>query len=499
MNRGRRLPVALVVLALLLAVALPTPVSAAISGPVVDPGGAIFDTPKPKPKTTPKATPRPQKKPRKTPKPTGQSARVWGTAPVFKVALAPTSDTIVVGVPADSAAPLVAAVDSGFMADAGFAEVTLTEVDDPVAALEAGDLQFAVVDAVEAASAQADDPSLQAIAGYQNYAGEDGAYGGTVLVAAPGLVAQQPATVAAFTSAFIRVLRRLAKADAQADQPSNAAFAPYDGGFGSRKNESGWGELDEYLAAEVDETFDARAFVSEDTLNLAQLAQRRKLNPVTDRAGKPSSTRITVGLPAATLVGSPIEQAQSKGYFKKAGFKKVTVEDIEEPLLGVLQGDLDIAVLDTADALDGASQGLPLVAIAGHRNYDPVGEYGGDVVAVSQDFLDTQPATVTAFLTAYVRALQDLRREDGSTSFAPFTGGFDLSGPDAGWSELTAYAAETVGDGDAVEQLVGVDPLRRAQVWWGVPAAGTPSSGPTVEASASPEPSTSPAPSESGV
>ena len=497
----RRLPV---VIALLAALALPLPALAVSSAPVVD-AGSGYDTPKPKrtPKpdteqATPKPTPKPTKEPKPNPKPTKKAVRVWATAPVFKVAMAPVSDTLVVGVPADADAPLQAAIDADLFEDAGFAGVTLAEVDDPIAALDSGELQFAVVDALEAAAAQAVDPTLQAVAGYQNYAGEEGAYGGTVLLAAPGLVDREPATVAAFTGAYVGALRTLQKADRRADQPANAAFAPYDGGFGARKSEDGWGDLQGYLATGLGEDFDVRAFVSEDTLNLAQVAEGRKLNPVTDLAGKPASKRITVGLPGETLAGSPIEQAQAKGYFKQAGFKAVEIEDIEEPMLGVLQGDLDIAVLDTADALDGASQGLDLVAVAGHRNYDAEGAYGGDVVAVSQDYLDEEGATVTAFLTAYVRALLDLQRQDESAAFAPFTGGFDASGPDAGWTELTAYANETIGDAQAVEELVASQPLTRAQVWWGVPAEVTSSSPPSAEPNASPEPSASPEPTKSG-
>lgn len=408
----------------------------------------------------------------------------------------PARESIVVGVPEDAAVPLEIAVDSGFFAAAGFADVTLTQVSDPLAALDSGELQFAVVDTVAAATAQGDDPSLRAVAGYANYGGQDGAYGGTVLLAAPGLTTQEPSTVAAFTSAYVRALRGLAKADRAADEPTYASFAPYDGGFGGRSQDNGWGELDDYLASGLGDTFDVRAFVSEDTLNVAQVAQGRKLNPRTDLAGKPESRQITVGLPASALAGSPIEQAQAKGYFERAGFAAVNIEDIEEPLLGVLQGDLDIAVLDTADALDGASQGLPLVAVAGHRNYGADGGYGGEVVAVSQDVLTEQGSTVTAFLTAYVRALQDLAGDDGNAAFAPFTGGFDASGPDAGWTELTSYAVETVGDGQAVEQLVVAEPLTRAQVWWGVPGTVTPASSTTPEPAASPEPGASPATDE---
>ena len=492
--------------ALALAGALVVPVPAFASSVVLpgDPGASTYDTPKPKPKptatpeATPRPTPKPVRKPKKTPKPTPRPARVWATAPALKVALAPMTESLTIGVTEDEATPLQMAIDSGYFRDAGFTEVALIDVPDPLAALAADDVQFAVADAVLAAEAQAADASLQAVAGYQNYAGIDDAYGGTVIVAAPGLVAEEPSTVSAFTRAYVQSLLQLARADRKADEPTNGAFAPFDGGFGARKVDGGWGQLDEYLTGQVGDTFDVQSFVADDTLNLAQIAAKRKLNPVGDLAGKPESRSITVGLPATTLAGSPIEQAQEKGYFKSAGFKSVATPDIEEPLLGVIQGDLDLAVIDTADALDGASQGLPLVALAGHRNFTADGSYGGDVVVTSQDFLDANGATATAFLTAYVRALQDLQNEGDNAAFAPFTGGFDASGPIAGWTELTAFADETIGDAAAVDELVDSGPLSRAQVWWGVPAELTPSVQPTGEPGASPEPSPSPEPTESG-
>ena len=45
-------------------------------------------------------------------------------------------------------------------------------------------------------------------------------------------------------------------------------------------------------------------------------------------------------------------------------------------------------VIDAVDAADGFAQGLPLAVVAAHRNYDAGGDFGGDVIAVSEDFLD---------------------------------------------------------------------------------------------------------------
>ncbi len=327
--------------------------------------------PSPSPRPPRKQRPGPTEadpKPRKTPKPTGKSAKVWVWArpPSSRWLWRRPAIRIVVGVPADAAAPLLAAVDSGFMADAGFAEVTLTEVDDPVAALEAGE---------------------SAVRGRRCGRGSRGA-GRRPLAAGDGRLPElrrrgrrlrrdRPGRRAGPRGAASPPPSRRSRAPTsarcggwpgptrKADQPSNAAFAPYDGGFGARKSESGWGELDEYLAAEVGETFDMRAFVSEDTLNLAQLAQRRKLNPVTDLRGQ-AREHADHGRPArGDAGGQPHRAGPGEGLLQEGRFQDGEVEDIEEPLLGVLQGDLDIAVLDTADALDGASQGLPLVARRG--------------------------------------------------------------------------------------------------------------------------------------
>ena len=165
-------------------------------------------------------------------------------------AFVPSTTTLVIGVNGDPAirAPLQIALDNDFLDKAGFTSVNLVETDDPIADLQAGDLQFAVVDAVEAATAFADDPTLQVVAGYQNYGGEDGAYGGTVLVAAPGLVADEPSTVAALTRGYVRGLKKMAKAAGKDLSALVTPFAPFNGGFGSRSDGGGLGQLSMYLS-----------------------------------------------------------------------------------------------------------------------------------------------------------------------------------------------------------------------------------------------------------
>jgi ABC-type nitrate/sulfonate/bicarbonate transport system substrate-binding protein len=471
----------LIALGLLLALAVPVPVGAVVD-PAIDGPAATYDTPKPKPtakpdsgsssdadatpKPTPKPTPAGTKKPKPTPKPTPKP--IWATAPVA-AALVPSTTSVAVGVDGGAAvrAPLQVALDNDYLEKAGFTTVRLVDTDDPIAALQSGELQFAVVDTIEAASAFGDDPTLQVIAGYENYGGEDGAYGGTVLVAAPALVAEEPTTVAAFTRGYISGLKKMAKAAGKELPALVAPFAPFNGGFGSRADEAGLGQLSTYLS-EAGLDVDVEALVSEHTLNLSQASLGISPNPVTNLAGVPAVKSISVALPGGGP--SPVVLADSKGYFESAGIEDVDVVDVQAPLLGVLQGELDFAVVDLIDALEGADQGLPLVAIAGHRNYSEDGTYGDDVLAVSSDFLELEGATVSAFLTAYVRALRDIESTTEVGIFGPFDGGFGDVEKGAGLAELQAFAVEEIGGDADVLSLVDPNAVQRAQTWWGLPA-----------------------------
>jgi hypothetical protein len=179
---------------------------------------------------------------------------------------------------------------------------------------------------------------------------------------------------------------------------------------------------------------------------------------------------VTVGMPASAGDAGPIALAAQEGHFADVGLSSVEVVDIEEPLLGVLQGELDFAIVDAADAADGAAQGLPLVALAGHRNRADDGSYGGDVLAVSADFLEQQPATVAAFLSAYVRALQELGVAGDATGFGPFDGGFGDRSQAGGLGELEAYLAQELGSDIELDDLIVAAPLQAAQAWYGLPA-----------------------------
>jgi ABC-type nitrate/sulfonate/bicarbonate transport system substrate-binding protein len=385
-------------------------------------------------------------------------------------------------------APFLAADAADTFTDAGFDDVTLVPTDDPLADLQSGALDLAVLDAEEARNANATQPALRVVAGYRNYAGDDGAYGGDVLAATPGLVADEPATVAAFLHAYLGGLRQLdgpkkaAKALARVESAgveldrdqeeawgaAASAFAPFDGGFGSVRDEDGWGELREYLAPDDVEIADLTGLVAQPALNIGQASLGWKANPVA--AGAPEVTEVTVGMPASTGDAGPIALAAQEGHFADVGLSSVEVVDIEEPLLGVLQGELDFAIVDAADAADGAAQGLPLVALAGHRNRADDGSYGGDVLAVSADFLEQQPATVAAFLSAYVRALQELGVAGDATGFGPFDGGFGDRSQAGGLGELDAYLAQELGSDIELDDLIVAAPLQAAQAWYGLPA-----------------------------
>jgi ABC-type nitrate/sulfonate/bicarbonate transport system substrate-binding protein len=480
-------------LALLLA---QLPVQAARQDSAVPAVGSSFDTPAPTPRPTrPQRPPDTEKKPKKAVKKTRKTGRPDKPAAVETppaAAITPLRSSLRVGMPADilGQAPLLLADEAGYFDEAGFDAVTLVPIEDAIADLQAGELDVAVVDVKAAEAAGLAGPPLRAVAGYRNYTGDDGAYGGDALAATSDLVANEPSTVSAFVRAYLRGLRQLdgAKRASKAldtiqdagvpldrDQreawpDAVAAFAPFDGGLGSVRDEGGWGELGEYLTTADGIEPDLDSLVAQPTLNISQASLGSSLNPVGDLGGDPGVTKITVGLPAAAGGSDPISRASEAGYLEDAGFTEIEVMDVEQPLLGVLQGELDFAVIDAVDAADGAAQGLPLVALAGHRNQAADGTYGGDVLAVSADLLEQESSTVAAFLAAYVRALQDIGETGSDASYAPFDGGFGDRSQGGGLAQLDAYVSEALGTEIALEGLVAAGPLQAAQAWYGLPA-----------------------------
>jgi hypothetical protein len=165
--------------------------------------------------------------------------------------------------------------------------------------------------------------------------------------------------------------------------------------------------------------------------------------------------------------------AEEGGHFEAGGFTSVDVTDVEQPLAGLTLGELDFAVLPAAEAADAIAQGLPIVAIAGHRNYGADGSYGGDVLVTSTDLLTAEGPTVAAFLRAYILGLRDLAGSEGAAAFAPDDGGFGDRAQDGGLGELTAYLADALGAPPDLRAVVAAGPVTFAQASLGLPANPT--------------------------
>ena len=224
---------------------------------------ASLATPEPTP-AAPRETPRPAR----TPVPSAGAVLPRVPAPVI---VAPARKSLVVGYSEPGILgqlPFLVADLAGYFTEAGFSGVTLVEVPNAIRDVREGALDFAVVPSRAAWEALGSDPSIPAVAGYQNYDREDGSYGGSLVMARPGLVADEPATVVAFLSAYVRALQDLADPASAADAldlieesalavPPNLAaeweaqvarYAPFDGGFGSVAEEDGYGELAGWLS-----------------------------------------------------------------------------------------------------------------------------------------------------------------------------------------------------------------------------------------------------------
>jgi ABC-type nitrate/sulfonate/bicarbonate transport system substrate-binding protein len=499
-----RLLAALLVVALL-ALAAPGMALGARDGGAAEPAaGPTWDTPEPTPRETegPQRTPRPPDQtspPEPTPDPTDPT--VSGPQPIAPVA-ARTSLRIAFREPgAGGQAPLLLAREAGYLADAGITDVTIVQIADAIDLLVAGELDLAVVDARRAWEAWQAEPRLQALAGFRNYAGPDGTYGGDLILAAPGLADAEPGTLIAFLVAYIRALQDLGDPDSLAaaaatldalDPPLDAgapewtadvdAFAPFDGGFGSVEDEGALGELAEWLAdaGEASPVPDPDPLLAEHLLTIAQAVLGLPANSASDLVGPPGRPDIRVGLPGGDRA-SPVLVALEAGYLEDAGFTSVEVMDVEQPILGVLNGQLEFSVMDTAQAADGVAQGLPLRALAGHELRDgATGEFGGDVLVAASDLLADDGSTATAFLIAYLRALQDLREDPDGAAFAPHDGGFGSPEQEGGLGELRAFLAGSLDPAPDVEVLIARAPLAFAQAWWGLPA--NPSGPPVSEA-----------------
>jgi hypothetical protein len=148
----------------------------------------------------------------------------------------------------------------------------------------------------------------------------------------------------------------------------------------------------------------------------------------------PETPTVTIGYADGSLIGRiALVLADAEGYFADAGFTEVRMVPAQEPLPGLLNGDLDFAVLDARQAADANALGLPIEAIAGYRvepsaapaptAAGPAGSIARDLIAATSDTVTSRPGTVTAFTIAYVRALVDMHaRYLGAAGVTPSAG-----------------------------------------------------------------------------
>lgn len=462
----------LVALMMALLVALPLP-ALATPAPTAAPPGAGGEG-------EPRRTPRPERTPRPTEPPS-----------VAVKIPTPARDYLHIGYSGRGVlaqAPLLVAEQAGYFDDVGLTGVIVVRTGDIIDAVRSGDLDIGAVPSEEAHAAIEDDPSLQIIAGYRNYDYPSGGYRGELLIAAPGVVADEPSTVLAFLNAFLRALQLLGDdegvqeaydlvgdTDLVFNMPRDGwaqnmqAYAPFDGGFGSLKDEGGLGELTRHLGESTAGEVDLDGFIADHTLSIAQISLDQVVNPANALAGPPGVVDITVAMAEPDAPGGPITMAMDQGYLADAGFASVELVEADAPLLGVLQGQVEFAVMDTIDVAEATAQGLPLIAIGGHRNYKANGAYGDDVLVASRDLISEEGATVSAFLVAYVRALQELAEQPDTAVYAPYDGGFGDGGVGGGLGEMLDYLGLAAASSVDPARFVALGPLEYAQAWWGLP------------------------------
>jgi ABC-type nitrate/sulfonate/bicarbonate transport system substrate-binding protein len=331
-------------------------------------------------------------------------------------------------------------------------------------------------------------------------------YGLDVLVASSDLVANQPGTVDAFLQAYIAALQGLAgrssdpelfKAAADAGIKLNAAdraswpqdagaFSPYDGGIGSVDRGGGLGEFEVLLAKNGVTVADPSTLIAEDALTAAQAESGLQPNPTAPLvAGKPS---IVVGYRTPDLAGrAPFLLAQDR-YLGDLGITNVRMDEVEQAIPGVVNGQYDFAVVDAADAASGVAQGLPIRVIAGYRLHDG-GSYTGDVIIANTDLLASDPQTVQAFLRGYLRSVRDIaepandadvfrlaravgipvsasvqqRWRKQAEGFAPYDGGFGPVEDAHGLGELDTYLASKLQSAPDPAEFIAIDALQLAQ------------------------------------
>lgn len=131
-------------------------------------------------------------------------------------------------------------------------------------------------------------------------------------------------------------------------------------------------------------------------------------------------------------------------------------------------------------------------------------DFGSDLLAVNKDWAAANPNTVTAFLSAYIRALADIKDLDNAdyvfslgeregititdgirsgwandmTYFTPWDGGLGDASKGGGLGELEEYFAANLPEGVTVDlsQFVDAGPLNAAQAALGIPLNPAPAS-----------------------
>lgn len=236
----------------------------------------------------------------------------------------------------------------------------------------------------------------------------------------------------------------------------------------------------------------------------------------------PELTSILVGSQAADLAAqAPLLLADARGYFTDAGFTTpVSVRVVQEPLPGLLNGQLALAILDARGVADAIAAGVPLRIVAGYQ--DPtLADVTPRVVVASSDTVARYPGTVAAATAAYIRALEDLRDpalaagflDDvisagfvvsdtdraawpaQAAAFQPFDGAFGDPAVDGGLAGLRAALVTSAGVPIEPAPLISWDTLWAAQASMGTPLDPAPGSGPGVPLtgpSPSPRPLSSP-------
>ena len=119
----------------------------------------------------------------------------------------------------------------------------------------------------------------------------------------------------------------------------------------------------------------------------------------------PELSVITVGTADPSLVGAaPIMLAIDRGYVQDAGFASAAVMVVEEPLPGLMNGQLTMAILGTHEVADALSAGLDLRIVAAYQDLtDPVVTQQRLLVTAAET-LARYPGTVAAATVAHIRA-----------------------------------------------------------------------------------------------